>query len=65
LRKRTLRLPPSSPFSLPNGDLDFEEIILKMNWIRNPALPVPPQIVRVSLAANVVKLFTAVSYDFS
>ena len=34
--------------SLPDTDLDFEEIIHKMNWIKNPAFPVAPQIVRVS-----------------
>ncbi len=38
-----------SVFSLPEGDLDFEEIIFKMNWTRNPAYPVPPQLVPVNL----------------
>jgi hypothetical protein len=49
IASRSRRCNDSAFFSsLPDGDVDYDQIIHKMNWIRNPASPVAPQIVPVS-----------------
>jgi len=34
-------------FSLPEDNLDYNEIISQMDWLKKPALPVAPQLVKV------------------
>jgi hypothetical protein len=34
-------------FSFKEEELDYKQVIFNLNWLSNPAKPVPPQLVKV------------------